>query len=442
MNKDKYFNLNKKIKKNYALVNTKIIEPGIGVKDNCGLLIKGKIIEDFGQHIQVESIPENYEVINCKGLSLAPGLVDIRVQIREPGLEHQETIKSVSKSACSGGISTLICLPNTKPVIDQPALIHSIQRKAREVALTKIFCTGAITRDLLGKEIAELQLMAESGAVGFTDAIRSVADTKVMRRALTYVKSFNGLIIQHPEEYNLSSEGIVNEGEISTRLGLSGIPYYAEAMMIERDLWLVRETNSRYHVSHVSTKAGVDIIRKAKEEGLKITCDTAPPYFILNEMAIENYKTFTKLSPPLRTEKDRISIIEGLQDGTIDAIASDHMPQDQDAKRLPFNQAEYGAVGLETLLPLSISLVKNNFLSIEKVFSLITTNPAKIMNLDSGKIKVGNDADIIIFNENKPWKINPDEFHSKSKNTPFDGMLVEGKNLMTFVRGRLVYKNL
>ena len=185
-----------------------------------------------------------------------------------------------------------------------------------------------------------------------------------------------------------------------------------------------------------------ELTKRAKEEGLKITCDTAPPYFILNEMAIENYKTFTKLSPPLRTEKDRISIIEGLQDGTIDAIASDHMPQDQDAKRLPFNQAEYGAVGLETLLPLSISLVKNNFLSIEKVFSLITTNPAKIMNLDSGKIKVGNDADIMIFNEDKPWKINPDEFHSKSKNTPFDGMLVEGKNLMTFVRGRLVYKNL
>lgn len=442
MNKDKYFNLNKKIAKNYALINARIIKPSVNVIEKGGLLIKGKLIEDFGQHIQASNISDNYEIIDCKNSYLAPGLVDIRVQIREPGLEHQETIKSVSKSACSGGISSLVCLPNTKPIIDQPALIHSIQRKAREVALSKIFCTGAITRNLDGKEIAELQLMAESGAVGFTDAIRSVSDTRVMRRALTYVKSFNGLIIQHPEEYNLSNEGIVNEGEVSTRLGLRGIPYYAEAMIIERDLWLVRETNSRYHVSHISTEAGVNIIRRAKEEGLKISCDTAPPYFMLNEMAVENYRTFTKLSPPLRTEKDRISVIKGLQDGTIDAIASDHMPQDQDAKRLPFSQAEYGSVGLETLLPLSLSLVKNNFLSIEKVFSLITSNPAKIINLDVGEIKKGNDADIIIFDENKPWKVNPDEFHSKSKNTPFDGMLVEGKNLMTFIRGRLVYKNL
>ncbi|MDC3091380.1 dihydroorotase [Rickettsiales bacterium] len=442
MNKDKYFNLNKKIAKNYALINARIIEPGVNVTNKSGLLIKGKLIEDFGAHIQASNISDNYEIIDCKNSYLAPGLVDMRVQIREPGLEHQETIKSVSKSACSGGISSLVCLPNTKPITDQPALIHSIQRKAREVALTKIFCTGAITRNLLGKEIAELQLMAESGAVGFTDAIRSVSDTRVMRRALTYVKSFDGLIIQHPEEYNLSNEGIVNEGEVSTRLGLRGIPYYAEAMIIERDLWLVRETNSRYHVSHISTEAGVNIIRKAKKEGLKISCDTAPPYFMLNEMAVENYRTFTKLSPPLRTEKDRISVIRGLQDGTIDAIASDHMPQDQDAKRLPFNQAEYGSVGLETLLPLSMSLVKNNFLSIEKVFSLITSNPAKIINLDVGEIKKGNDADIIIFDEDKPWKINPDEFHSKSKNTPFDGMLVEGKNLMTFIRGRLVYKSL
>ena len=442
MKHKKHFNYDKKSNKNYALVNANIIEPGKGVIKNSGLLINNKIIKDFGTHITKNNISDDYEKIDCKGLYISPGLIDIRVQIREPGLEHQETIKSISKSASSGGITSLICMPNTRPIIDQPALIHSIQRKAREVALTKIFCTGSITRGLQGKEIAELQLMHESGALGFTDAIKAVSNARVMRRALKYVKSFNGLIIQHPEEPSLSDEGVMNEGEISTRLGLKGIPHYAEAMIIERDLWIVRETNSRYHISHISTANAVDIIRKAKKEGLNITCDTAPPYFTLSEIALEGYRTFTKLSPPLRTEKDRLAIIQGLQDGTIDAIVSDHTPQDQDAKRLPFNQAEYGAVGLETLLPLTLNLVNNNLIRLEKAFALITSNPSSIMGLKLGNIKKGVDADIIVFDINKPWKIDPEKFYSKSKNTPFDGMLVEGKNLITFIRGRLVYKDI
>ena len=435
------FNFNKKSAENYALTNADILFPGKKILSKSTLLIKNKLVEDFGNHIKVSELNDDYKIIDCEGLIVSPGIIDMRVQIREPGLEHQETIKSISKSACSGGITSLVCLPNTNPVIDQPALIHSIQRKAREVALTKIFCTGAITRNLLGKEIAELQLMKESGALGYTDAIRAVADARVMRRALTYVKSFDGLIIQHPEEISLSREGVVNEGEISTRLGLKGIPSYAEAMIIERDLWLVRDTESRYHVSHISTNAAVEIIKKAKKEGLNITCDTAPPYFTLNELAVENYRTFSKLSPPLRTEEDRVSIINGINDGTIDAIVSDHTPQDQDAKRLPFNQAEYGAVGLETLLSLTLGLVRNNSIDLCKAFSLITENPAKILGLNNGQIKKGKEADIIIFDPSKPWKINPEKFYSKSKNTPFDGMVVEGKNLMTFVKGRLVFDN-
>lgn len=434
------FNLDKKTAKNFALINARIVDHQKGEIKNGGLLIKNKIIEDFGSNVTKENISGNYEIVDCKNKLLSPGIVDIRAQIREPGQEHQETIKSVSKSASSGGITSLVCMPNTDPVIDQATLIHSIQRKAREVALTKIYCTGCITRNLMGKEICELQLMHEAGALGFTDATKSVSNARVMKRALTYAKSFNGLIIQHPEEYNLSTDGVMNEGEISTRLGLKGIPYYAEAMIIERDLWMVRETNARYHVSHISTEVAVEIIRKAKREGLKITCDTAPPYFTLNEVSVENYRTFTKLSPPLRKESDRLAILNGLKDGTIDAIVSDHTPLDQDAKRLPFNQAEYGSVGLETLLPLTLNLVKNNNLNLLSAISLITNKPANIMGLNSGIIKKGNDADLIIFDENKPWKVDPEKFYSKSKNTPFDGMLVEGKNIYTFVRGRLIYK--
>ncbi len=442
MNNKVSFNFDKKTAKNYALINGKIILPDKLKTIKGNILIKNSVIFDFGEHINEKLISEDYEKIDCKNLIICPGLIDMRAQIREPGFEHQETMKSISKSATSGGITSLICMPNTFPVIDQPALIQSIQRKAREVALTKIFCTGCITRNLLGKEICELQLMHESGALGFTDAIKSVSNARVMKRAFTYVKSFDGLIMQHPEENNLSSDGVMNEGEVSTRLGLKGIPYYAEAMIIERDLWIVRETGARYHINHVSTSVAVEIIRKAKKEGLQVTCDTAPAYFMLNELAVENYRTFAKLSPPLRTENDRLAIIKGLQDGTIDAIVSDHTPQDQDAKRLPFNQAEYGAVGLETLLPLTLSLVKNNNLTIESALALITNNPANILRLKSGVIAKGFDADLILIDENKPWKISAENFLSKSKNTPFDNLLVEGKNLMTFINGRLVFKYL
>ena len=261
-----------------------------------------------------------------------------------------------------------------------------------------------------------------------------------MRRALNYAKSFDGLIIQHAEEHNLSENGVANESQIATRMGLKGIPSYAEPMIVERDLWLVKETKCRYHVNHISTKETVEVIRKAKKSGLPITCDTSPPYFTLNELSLENYRTFSKLNPPLRSEVDRMSIIEGICDGTIDAISYYHSTLDQDAHRLPFNQAEFGGVGLETLLPLTLNLVKNKYIKIEKALELLTINPSKILNLKSGTINEKSEADISVFNLSKPWKINPESFFGKSKNSPFDGMLVEGKNVMTFVRGRLVYR--
>ena len=436
--KNKTFFDNTKKSQNFLLKGGTVLDPKKKRLEKKDILIKDKIIAEINQAI-------NYEIdecitIDCEGLYVSPGIVDMRVNLGEPGFEHKETIKSACQAAASGGITTMICMPNTSPVIDHPAIIQSIQRKAREVALSKVYCTGSVTRGTKGIEISELQLMQESGAVGFTDGNKSVANARVMKRALSYVKSFNGLIIQHAEEPELSHNGVVNEGEVSTRLGLTGIPSYTEAMIVERDLWLVKDTKCRYHVSHVSTKETVDIIRNAKKSGIQITCDTAPPYFMLNELAIENYRTFSKLSPPLRTERDRKEIINGIIDGTIDAIVSDHTPQDQDAKRLPFNQAAFGGVGLETLLPLTLSLVKNTELDLITAISLITKNPSDILGLNSGCLKLNSEADISIFDLDKPWKVKPENFHSKSKNSPFDSILVQGKNLITFVRGRLVYK--
>ena len=437
--KNNPFNSDKKISKKYLLKNGSIIDVIKNKIIKEDLYIKNKVVEKIGKNLS-KIVDEDTEIIDCKNLYISPGLIDMRVNISEPGHEHKETIKSASMSAASGGITSLVCMPNTIPPIDQPAIIHSIQRKAREVALSKIFCTGCITRNFKGEEICELHLMKQSGAVGFTDGIKSIENTRVMRRALNYAKSFDGLIIQHAEEHNLSSNGVVNESETATRMGLKGIPSYAEPMIVERDLWLVKETKCRYHVNHISTKETVEIIRKAKKLGLPVTCDTSPPYFTLNELSLEDYRTFSKLNPPLRSEEDRLSIIEGICDGTIDAISSDHTPQDQDAKRLPFNQAEFGGVGLETLLSLSLNLVKNKYISVEKLLRLLTVNPAKILNLDYGMINEKSEADISVFDLSKPWKINPESFFGKSKNSPFDGILVEGKNIMTFVRGRLVYR--
>ena len=437
--KNNPFNSDKKISKKYLLKNGSIIDVIKNKIIKEDLYIKNKVVEKIGKNLS-KIVDEDTEIIDCKNLYISPGLIDMRVNISEPGHEHKETIKSASMSAASGGITSLVCMPNTIPPIDQPAIIHSIQRKAREVALSKIFCTGCITRNFKGEEICELHLMKQSGAIGFTDGIKSIENTRVMRRALNYAKSFDGLIIQHAEEHNLSSNGVVNESETATRMGLKGIPSYAEPMIVERDLWLVKETKCRYHVNHISTKETVEIIRKAKKLGLPVTCDTSPPYFTLNELSLEDYRTFSKLNPPLRSEDDRLSIIEGICDGTIDAISSDHTPQDQDAKRLPFNQAEFGGVGLETLLSLSLNLVKNKYISVEKLLRLLTVNPAKILNLDYGMINEQSEADISVFDLSKPWKINPESFFGKSKNSPFDGLLVEGKNIMTFVRGRLVYR--
>ena len=402
---------------------------------------KGEVLVDDGKIVAVGANlkRDGAEIIDCGGYCLAPGIVDMRVQLREPGDEHQETMATGGKAAAAGGVTTMVALPNTDPVIDELALVEFVARRSRDVGLTRIRTYAAATKGLRGKELTEMGLLTGAGALAFTDGVRAIADAVVMRRALSYATNFDMLIIQHPEEPSLAAGGAMNSGEIATRLGLPGITPVAEVMMIERDLRLVEITGGRYHAAHVSTAEAIDAIRRAKSRGLKVTCDTAPPYFALNETAVGDYRTFAKVSPPLRSEDDRRAVVDGLRDGTIDAIASDHAPQDQESKRLPFASAASGIVGLETLLPLALELHHNGSVPLLRVISALSQRPAEILRLPAGKLEPGLQADFVIFDLDKPWRIAVDAFHSKCRNSPFDGRPVQGVVRRTVVAGRVIH---
>jgi dihydroorotase len=414
----------------------RLLDPGSELDATGDLLIEGAKIAAIGGKIAASDA----DVIGAEGLCLAPGLVDMRVQLREPGAEHMESVESGGRAAAAGGVTTMAALPNTEPPIDDVSVVEFLARRAREARLAKIHTYAAATKALAGRHLTEMGLLAANGAVGFTDGTKAIADALVMRRVLSYAANFDLLVMQHPEEPSLAGAGEVNEGEIATRLGLAGIPPAAEVIIIERDLRLVELTGARYHAAHLSTAAAVEAIRNAKARGLQVTCDTAPPYFALNETAIGDYRTFAKLSPPLRSEWDRRAIVDGLADGTIDAIASDHAPWDQDSKRLPFSSAAYGIVGLETLLPLSLELYHNRHLSLLEVIARLTSAPARILRLSVGSLRKDAPADLVLFDPDLPWRISTDEFHSKSKNAPFDGRPVQGRVFRTMVDGRTIFE--
>ncbi|MBB3064599.1 dihydroorotase [Limibacillus halophilus] len=423
-----------------ALINARLLDPASGLDQTGAILIDQGVIQDFGPQLFNDGLPEGIEVFDCKGHCLAPGLVDMRVQLGEPGEEHKETIHTAGLAAAAGGVTSLVVLPNTEPVMDDVSGIEFVARRAREEKLVKVFTYAALTRRLEGREITEIGLLDEYGARGFTDGTKAVADAQVMRRALAYAKAFDQLIIQHPAEPSLSASGQMNSGELATRLGLSGQHPLAEVMMIERDLRLVEMTGSRYHVAHVSTAESVAVIRRAKARGLPVTCDTAPHYFTLNEHGVGDYRTFAKVSPPLRAESDRAAIAEAVADGTIDAIASDHCPQDQDSKRLPFAAAEAGIVGLETLLALSLAPVHRGDATLLGVLAQLTHRPADILRLPVGRLKAGLPADLLLFDLEESWRIDSSRFRSKSKNTPFDNHPVQGRVLRTIVDGRVIFQ--
>lgn len=421
------------------LINARLLDPASGLDAKGGVLVVGGRIAEIGPSVTVAMAPGGAEIVDAKGLCLAPGLVDMRVQLGEPGAEHKERIDSGVLAAAAGGVTSLAVLPNTDPPIDEPAMVEFVARRARQVKLGKVYPYAAITKKLKGEELAEIGLLKAAGAVAFTDGERALANARVMRRALAYAANFDALVVQHPEEPTLAENGAMNEGAIASRLGLAGIPAAAEVIMIERDLRLLELTRGRLHFAHVSTQGGIAAIRAAKARGLRVTCDTSPHYLALNELEVEGYRTFAKVSPPLRSEDDRRAVVEGLKDGTVDVIASDHCPQDQDSKRVPFAQAACGVIGVETMLAVCLRLVHEGDLDLLTLLRKLTEAPARILGLDAGRLARGAPADLVLFDPEAPWKITEGSLKSLSKNTAFEGRLVQGKVARTLVDGRTIF---
>jgi len=417
----------------------RLLDPESGLDAPGALLTEGRQIVDLGPRLFADGVPEGIEVVDCAGHLLAPGLIDMHVHFREPGHEHKETLESGSRAAAAGGVTTVACMPNTEPAIDDVALVHFIERRARETAIVRIHPIAAITRGLAGRELAEFGMLQEAGAVAFSDDGLPVADSLVMRRALSYSTAFDALIIQHAEDPSLSACGCMNEGEVATRLGLPGIPGASEAVIVERDIRLAALTGARYHVAHISTAEAVECVRRARARGLPVSAEAAPHHFALNETAVGDYLTFAKMSPPLRAEADRQAIVAGLADGTIEAIATDHAPHDQDSKRLPFAHAANGVVGLETLVPLALELYRAGLVGLGALIAALTLNPARLLGLDRGRLAKGRPADLTLIDLDRPWRIDPAQFQSKSKNSPFGGRAVRGRAIRTVVGGRTVY---
>ena len=419
-----------------AYVNARLLDPASGLDEPGTLVTEGAVIVAAGRSVRA---PDGAEVFDCAGLCLAPGLVDMRAFLGEPGFEHKETLATAGQAAAAGGITTLIGQPQTQPAVDEPAVVGFIGRRARETCAVNVRTMAAITRGLNGKEMTEFGLLAEAGAVAFTDCVQAVADAQVMRRVLSYATVWGLLIVQHAEDPSLARGGTMNEGELASRLGLGGVPNAAEVVMVDRDLRLAALTGGRYHAACISTSEAAAAIRQAKTAGLEVSCGVAAHHFALNEMEIGEYRTFAKTSPPLRAEADRDAMVEALADGTIDAIVSDHMPQDQESKRLPFAAAEAGIAGLQTLLPLALELVHSGRIGLLDLLAKLTVNPAQILGLDAGTLAPGAPADLLVFDLEVPWRLSEAALKSKSKNTPFDGRPVQGRAVRTVVAGQPVF---
>jgi dihydroorotase len=423
------------------IINARLIDPETGREEPGALAVENGVIREMGHAIDASSPQEGALVIDARGRALSPGLVDLRAFVGEPGAEHRESLASASRAAAAGGVTTVVCMPDTNPPIDDPAVVDYIIRRARDTAGVRLIPSAALTKGLHGKEMTEFGLLSEAGAVFFTDGARSVSNAQVMRRALTYARDFDALIVHHVEEPSLSSDGVMNEGELASRLGLPGIPKAAETIMLERDLALVRLTGARYHAAMISCAESLAIIARAKDEGLPVTCGVSINNLALNENDIGSYRTFLKLSPPLRAEEDRKAMIEGVASGIIDVIVSDHNPQDVEAKRQPFIECADGAIGLETMLPVALRLVHNGDLSLTTLIRALATRPADLLHMKQGRLKKGAPADLILFDPDEPFILDPETLHSRCKNTPFDGARLQGRVHMTMVGGRIVQES-
>jgi dihydroorotase len=414
----------------------RLIDQASGLDQPGELLVRNGLIMDLGQGL---GRPEGALVIEEVGAVLCPGLVDMRAALGEPGYEYRETIASAAEAAAAGGITTLAALPDSRPAIDDPALVRLLRARGEETGSLTILPYAAVTRGCRGEEMAELGLLSEAGAVALTDGAHAVASARLMRLALSYARGFGLRIVEHPEEPSLAEGGAATEGALATRLGLPGIPATAEAILIARDIRLARLTGGAVHFAHVSTGEALELIRRAKQEGLAVTCDTAPPYFDLNETAIGEFRTYAKLSPPLRREEDRQAVVAALADGTIDAIASDHQPRDADDKRLPFAQAAPGGAGLATLLGVTLAQVHAGTLGLLDAIGLLTARPARLLQVEAGRLGKGMPADLCLFHPERAWLVEAGALPGKAQNTPFDGRALEGRVLGTWKAGRRVF---
>ena len=419
--------------------NARIVDPSRNLDETgCVLIRDGKIVA-AGADARNQGAPEGTQIIDLNGKAVLPGLVDARVFVGEPGAEHRETIASASRAAAAGGVTSLIMMPDTDPVIDDVALVEFVKRTARDTAIVNVHPAAAITKGLHGEEMTEIGLLRDAGAVAFTEGRQTLANTQLMRRALTYARDFDAVIACETRDPYLGANGVMNEGLFASWLGLSGSPREAEVIPLERDLRLAALTNSNYHAAQISCEMSAEAMRRAKDLGAKVTAGVSINHLSLNENDIGEFRTFFRLSPPLRSEQDRLAMVEAVKNGTIDIIVSAHDPQDVDTKRLPFSDAEAGAIGLETLLGAALRLYHNDSIPLLRLVEVLSTAPARIFGLDAGTLKPGAKADLAIVDLDEPWVVHEEDLHSLSKNSCFESARFQGRVVHTLVAGKAVY---